>query len=145
MHPEDWHADEAWDENLDRDVAHLKMKQDAGAHYVVDQMIFDAGLHFRFVKEAREDGVTIPIIPGILAFEKYTQAARFVGPDLHILMPRALQSALQGASEEDQTRIALDHMAEQVRKLLKGGVPGIHFYCMNRAGPTIELLRRAAL
>jgi 5,10-methylenetetrahydrofolate reductase len=34
------------------------------------------------------------------------------------------------------------HQAEQVRKLIAGGVPGIHFYCMNRSGPTIDLLRR---
>ncbi len=57
-------------------------------------------------------------------------------------MPVELRAALENVSEEDQRQIAEDHMADVVQKLLDGGVPGIHFYCMNRSKPTIRLLEQ---
>lgn len=142
-HPEDLRPGEPAEATLARNIEHLKLKIDAGADYVVEQMTFDADLHFRYAKAARDAGITVPIIPGILAFERYDQAARFVGAEHNIAMPRHLREALQSAPADEQRATAMAHMAEQVRKLLDGGVPGIHFYCMNRSGPTIELLRRA--
>jgi methylenetetrahydrofolate reductase (NADPH) len=141
-HPEDLRPGEAAEATLARNIAHLKLKIDAGAQYVVEQMIFDAGLHFRYVEAARSAGITVPIIPSILAFERYAQAARFVGTEHNVGMPRRLQEALQNAPESEQREIAMAHQAAQIRKLLEGGVPGVHLYCMNRSGPTIELLRR---
>jgi methylenetetrahydrofolate reductase (NADPH) len=141
-HPEDLRPAEPPEAAFARNIAHLKLKIEAGAQYVVEQMIFDADLHFRYVKAARDAGIAVPIIPSILAFERYAQAARFVGAEHNITMPRRLREALQKAPEEEQKAIAMAHMAGEVRKLLDGGVPGIHFYCMNRSGPTIELLRR---
>ncbi len=57
----------------------------------------------------------------------------------------SFRTALENVSEEDQKQIAEDHMADVVQKLLDGGVPGIHFYCMNRSKPTIRLLERVQL
>jgi hypothetical protein len=57
-------------------------------------------------------------------------------------MPRHLQAALQNAPKNEQRGIAMAHQAGQARKGIDGGVPGIHLYCMNRSGPTVELLRR---
>jgi 5,10-methylenetetrahydrofolate reductase len=65
-----------------------------------------------------------------------------VGEEHNITMPKDFADELQRAPEEKQAEIAAAHMAEQVQKLLDGGVAGIHFYCMNRSGPAIELLRR---
>jgi len=141
-HPEDWRPEQPLEANLKRNIEHLRRKIDAGAQYVVEQMTFDADLHFRFVRAARAAGIEIPIIPGILAFERYPQATRFVGQEHNISMPQHLADALQRASEDKQAEIATAHMAQQVQKLLDGGVPGIHFYCMNRSGPTIDLLKR---
>jgi methylenetetrahydrofolate reductase (NADPH) len=141
-HPEDLRPGEPPEATRARNIGHLKLKIDAGAHYVIEQMTFDAGLHFRYIKEARAAGITVPIIPSILAFERYSQAARFVGTEHNITMPRRLQGALQNAPQDEQREIALAHQAEQISKLMDGGVPGIHLYCMNRSGPTIELLRR---
>jgi methylenetetrahydrofolate reductase (NADPH) len=142
MHPDAYRADETWDQNMRRNIEHLKLKVDAGAHYVVEQMIFDADLHFRFAEAARAAGITVPIIPGILPFDRYSQASRFLGDTLRISMPAEISTALEPAPEEDQAGIAADYMAAQVQKLLDGGAPGIHFYCMNRSGPTLELIRR---
>ncbi len=57
-------------------------------------------------------------------------------------MPKKLRSALENSPEEDQERIAEDYMADLVQRLVAGGVPGIHFYCMNRSAATICLLER---
>jgi methylenetetrahydrofolate reductase (NADPH) len=105
-------------------------------------MTFDAALHIRYAQAARAAGITVPIIPGILAFDRYTQAARFIGTEHNISMPRDFGAALQRAAEADQAQLAAEHMAAQVQRLLDYGVPGIHFYCMNRSAPTIELLKR---
>jgi len=141
-HPDDLRPGQPPEANLKRNIEHLRLKIDAGAQYVVEQMTFDADQHFRFERAAREAGIEVPIIPGILAFERYAQAARFLGDEHNISMPQDFLDALQRAAEDKQPEIATAHMAEQVQKLLDGGVPGIHFYCMNRSGPTIELLRR---
>jgi methylenetetrahydrofolate reductase (NADPH) len=100
-HPEDLRPGEPAEAALARNIAHLKLKVDAGAQYVVEQMIFDADLHFRYAKAARDAGITVPIIPSILAFERYAQAARLVGEEHNITMPRCLREALQNAPAEE--------------------------------------------
>lgn len=145
VHPKDWDPALDFDTNLERHVRFLKKKVDAGAHYIVEQMIFSADLHFRYERAVRKAGITIPIIPGILPFDRFPQASRFLGDDLRIFMPEDIRSQLEKASEEEQEQLAAEYMAAQVQKLLDGGVPGIHFYCMNRSGPTIALLKRLKL
>ncbi len=58
-------------------------------------------------------------------------------------MPTKLRAALENATEEDQKRLDEDYMTDLVQKIFDGGVPGIHFYCMNKSAPTIRLLQRA--
>jgi methylenetetrahydrofolate reductase (NADPH) len=145
IHPDDWRADESLASNMQRNVDHLKIKVDGGAHYIVEQMIFDADFHFRYEEACRAAGITLPIVPGILPFDRVAQASRFCSDDLRISMPPAIRSKLQAASEEDQEKIGAEYMAAQVQRLLDAGVPGIHFYCMNRSGPTIALLDRLRL
>jgi methylenetetrahydrofolate reductase (NADPH) len=143
IHPEDFHEDCDFDTNMKRYLGHLKIKLAAGSHYAIEQMIFDADIHFRFARAAREAGIQTPIIPGILPFERYGEVARFIGSRLRVSMPAELQDALQKAPERQHREIAEEHMSGVVRKLLEGGVPGIHFYCMNKSAPTIRLLHRA--
>ena len=128
---------------MQRNVEHLKIKVNAGAQYVIEQMIFDADLHFEFVRAAREAGINVPIIPGILPFERFDQVENFIGGEFRISLPTKFYSDLQNTPEEDQKQLIEDHMAGVVKKLLDSHVPGIHFYCMNKSAPTIRLLDRA--
>lgn len=143
VHPDDYRTEENPELNMQRNIQHLKMKVDAGAQHVVGQMMFDADLHFRFVRAAQEAEIDVPIIPGVLPFERYAQVARFIGDEYRVSMPTKLRAALEHATEEDQKRLAEDYMTDLVQKLFDGGVPGIHFYCMNKSAPTIRLLQRA--
>ncbi|MFQ5994925.1 MAG: methylenetetrahydrofolate reductase [Acidiferrobacterales bacterium] len=143
VHPDDYRENQDFELNMQRNIEHLKIKVDSGAQYIVEQMSFDADLHFRFAELARDAGIDVPIIPGLLPFERYAQVARFVGEEYRVSMPAKLEADLQNAPEEDQKQIAEDHMAGVLKKLLDSGVPGIHFYCMNKSAPTIRLLQRA--
>ncbi|MFQ5935702.1 MAG: methylenetetrahydrofolate reductase [Acidiferrobacterales bacterium] len=142
VHPADYRVNENLEINRKRNIEHLKIKVEAGAQYIVEQMSFDADLHFSFAQAAKEAGIDVPIIPGILPFERYAQVERFVGEEYRITMPATLEAALQNTPEEEHKQIAEDHMADVLQKLLDGGVPGIHFYCMNRSQPVIRLLQR---
>lgn len=145
VHPDDYDDAAGFDASMARHLEHTKVKIDNGAHYAVDQMIFDAELHFRFVEAVREAGIEVPIVPAILPFDRWRQASRFVGEELRISMPDEVREALENADEEQQAEIAEEHLAGVVRRLLDGGVPGIHFYCMNRSRPTLRLLERAGV
>jgi len=143
VHPEDFRETGDFERGMQRYLGFLKKKVDEGVDYVVEQMIFDADMHFRFEKAARQAGIEVPIIPGILPFERLSQVDRFLGDQLRISMPRGIRERLENASADEQKELAQSYMAEQVRKLLDAGVAGIHFYCMNRSAPTIRLLDRA--
>ncbi len=143
VHPEDFTATQDFDAGMDRYLGFLKKKVETGANYIIEQMIFDADLHFSFVAKARAVGIQVPIIPGIMPFERLDQVEKFLGNDLRISMPAELSGTLRGLPAEDQAEIATEYMGVQVRTLLEAGVPGIHFYCMNRSGPTIRVLARA--
>lgn len=143
VHPDDWRAGDSADINLGRAVRQVKWKADAGAQYVVGQMVFDAGLHFAFVDRARAAGITLPMIPGVLAFDRWSEIARFVGDKFRISMPRTLRAALETGTDDQRQAAAERHMAQLVRSLLDGGAPGIHFYCMNKSAPTLRILQQA--
>lgn len=101
-HPNDFREGESFDQSRKRNIEHMKYKVDMGAHYIIEQMIFDADLHFRYVDECEKAGINIPIIPGITPFERYAQVSRFLGDELKISMPEKIRSKLEAASEEDQ-------------------------------------------
>ena len=144
VHPDEFRDEDGFDRCLARYIEKLKIKLACGAQYVVCQMVFDAGFFLRFREAAQKAGITAPIVAGVMPFEQWEQIGRFVGDELRISFPAPVQKALQQASKEDQPRIADDHMASLVEELLEAKVAGIHFYCMNRSGPTSRVLRRVA-
>lgn len=142
VHPEEFRADDGFDRCLARYIEKLKIKIASGARYVVCQMVFDADLFLRFRDAARNAGITVPIVAGVMPFEHWDQVSRFVGDALRISFPAQVQHALMAAPKDDQPRLADAHMGALVERLAGAGVAGIHFYCMNRSGPTARLLRR---
>lgn len=144
VHPDDYDEALGFEASMERYLGHLKAKVDAGADYVVGQMVFDAALHLDFVEAARRAGIEVPIIAGVLPFDRWRQVERFIGPELRISMPEEVADKLRvAACEQDEAQIAEEHLAGVVRSLLDAGVPGIHFYCMNRARPTLRTLELA--
>lgn len=130
-------------ENADLDLKHFCTKVRAGASGAITQYFYNADAYFDFVERAQALGLEIPIVPGIMPITNYSQLARFstaCGAEL----PRWLRKRLEvfGDDLDGLRAFGLDVVTRLCERLLAGGAPGLHFYSMNQAGPTSELLRR---
>lgn len=125
------------------DLLNFKHKIDAGANSAITQYFYNPDAYFRFVEDIRRLGVTAPIVPGIMPISNYSQLKRFsdmCGAEL----PRWIGKRLQ-ALGDDVTAIrefGAEVVAELCRKLIAGGAPGVHFYTLNLAKPTLAILDR---
>jgi methylenetetrahydrofolate reductase (NADH) len=119
--------------SLASDLKRLKEKVDAGANYVVTQMFFDNQKYFDFVKAARKEGITVPIIPGIkpIAVSKHLQ----VLPQVFKLdLPQDLIDAVSNCKDTKAVRqVGIDWATQQTKELLEANVPVIHFYSMGKS------------
>jgi methylenetetrahydrofolate reductase (NADPH) len=133
-------------ESREDDLRHLKAKVDAGASVVITQLFFDNADYFRFVDDARAIGIEVPIVPGILPIRSGGQIRRFAKMCGSAIPPR-LDALLNTAGGDDEAvrRLGVDYATEQCEGLLKFGVPGFHFYSLNRADAVLEIYRRLGL
>lgn len=114
--------------NLQLDLHYAKMKVDAGAQYLVTQMFFDNDRYFEFVKQCRDAGINVPIIPGIKPITKAHQMT-LLPKTFHIDIPTDLsKELLLCSSDADAAACGVEWCIGQCRELLERGVPGIHFY-----------------
>lgn len=126
------------------EMDHLKAKVDAGADYICTQLFFD-NRHFHDFRERCElAGIRVPILAGILPVTSVKGLRRMAELAEGASIPARLLKALQRveANEKAVAEIGLHHAAEQCSELLHTGVAGIHFYTLNQAGPTLEILKR---
>jgi methylenetetrahydrofolate reductase (NADPH) len=135
MHPQ---ADDAL-----ADLRHFKAKMDAGADSAITQYFFNADAYFRFVDDARKMGVEAPIIPGIMPISNFTQLKRFseaCGAEI----PRWISKRMAAYGDDaDSVRdFAADVVADLCNRLLAGGARELHFYTLNLANPTLNVLQR---
>lgn len=126
---------------FDADLNHLKQKVDAGVDVLVTQLFFDNRDYFRFVQSARDAGISIPILAGIMPITNYSQVKRFTAM-CGATIPPELRKALDATDgEPDQvSALGVAHATEQCRGLIAGGAPGIHFYTLNRSNATRKVL-----
>ena len=126
--------------NLRLDVRRVKEKVEAGAHYVVTQMFFDNRHYFQFVDLCREQGIDVPIIPGlkILTSEKQLSS---IPRKFYVEIPATLADEVL-ANPEHVTDIGVDWALKQSQELLERGVPSLHFYVMQSATAIKKLMTR---
>ena len=128
------------------DLLNFRRKVEAGADSAITQYFYNPDAYFRFVEDCQKLGVEIPIVPGIMPITSYTQLARFsdaCGAEI----PRWIRKRLEGFGDD---REAIATFGEEVvtrlcRQLLEGGAPGLHFYTMNRAEPTLNIWKNLGL
>ena len=119
--------------SLKNDLKRLKQKVDSGAEYVVTQMFFDNEKFFEFVKQARQEGINVPIIPGIkpIAVSRHLQLLPQV---FKIDLPEALIEAVEGCKNNKEVRqVGIDWCIEQSKELMDYGVPVLHYYSMGKS------------
>src|SRR5690349_7169795 len=115
--------------DLKTDLANLKRKVDAGADCVITQLFYDNRHYFAFVKAARDLGITIPIIPGLLPILSAKQVLRITSM-CGSCLPPDLQKDLEAAGDDPvkSEDIGVKRCIAQATDLIESGAPGIHFY-----------------
>jgi len=130
-----------------RDWEHLKEKIDAGAHFVITQLFFDNADYYEFRDHmARRHDVRIPLVPGIVPILSGTQIKRFTAL-CGARIPKGLAAKLDQLGNDDEAvaRLGVEYATAQCRDLLGQGAPGIHFYTLNRARSTVQILQNLGL
>lgn len=124
--------------NLKTDIRYLKEKVDAGADYIVTQMFFDNSSFMDYVRQCREAGITVPIIPGIKPIETVRQLSS-LPKHFHVTIPDELVDEIHAAPQHVR-EIGRRWARRQVEGLINSGVPCIHFYVMNDAATVVALI-----
>lgn len=126
--------------SLKLDIQNLKKKVEAGADYIVTQMFFDNQKYFDFVKQCREAGITIPIVPGLKVLRSVPQL-KSIPKNFYIDFPDALVDEAT-ASPQHVVEIGKRWAHQQVQELLDFGVPAIHFYVLNDVKSVVEVVKK---
>jgi methylenetetrahydrofolate reductase (NADPH) len=125
----------------EEDLRWTTHKVESGVSFLITQLFFDNEDYFRFVERARAAGIDVPIVPGIMPITSVSQIERFTkmcGAGI----PDELHERLRRYAEDPPTvtAIGIEHAIRQCRRLLDGGVPGIHFYTLNKSHVTRSIL-----
>jgi methylenetetrahydrofolate reductase (NADPH) len=138
VHPQARNAQEA--------LKHFQIKVNAGADSAITQYFYNADAYFSFVEECEAVGIDIPIVPGIMPINNFSQLCRFsdaCGAEI----PRWIRAKMQGYGDDSASikAFGLDVVTGLCDRLLSAGAPGLHFYTMNSAGLVSTVWQRLGL
>lgn len=118
--------------NLSTDMAYLKAKVEAGAEYIMTQMFFDNQKYCDFVKLCRENGITVPIIPGLKPITNKKQL-NILPKIFHVDIPTDLSNAIMKAKTDEEVEIiGTEWLIQQSKELKQFGVPVLHYYTLGK-------------
>ncbi len=123
------------------DLLNLRRKVDAGAEIIITQLFYDNDDFFRFCERCDNQGIKVPIIPGILpalSLQQVRKITRLCGSKL----PKSFERRLLEKPEDSdwQMQVGIEHAARQVDELMSHGVVGLHFYVLNKSDSTSAIL-----
>ncbi|MNZ35808.1 5,10-methylenetetrahydrofolate reductase [compost metagenome] len=126
--------------NFEDDLANFVRKAKAGADSAITQYFFNADSYFHFVERVEKLGVDIPVVPGIMPITNYTKLARFsdaCGAEI----PRWIRKQLEAYGDDVGSIQSFGEqvITEMCERLLAGGAPGLHFYTLNQAEPSLAI------
>lgn len=128
--------------NMDMDIAWLKHKVDNGAQYVVTQMFFDNEKYYSFVRQCRQAGITVPIIPGIKPIVTRSQLT-ILPKVFHVDLPSDLARELIAATDDNAAKeIGVQWCRHQMDDLYAHGVKSIHIYSLNATASVEKILKQ---
>lgn len=128
-------------ESPEADLENLERKVELGGDLVITQLFYDNADFFRFQELSKVRGIQVPIVPGILPVTNLAQIQRISGL-CGATLPPAFEAALKQCEddEEKQFEVGVRFAIEQVTELIDHGVPGIHFYVLNKSNATARIL-----
>lgn len=120
--------------DMEADLGHLKRKVAAGADAVFTQLFYDNDSFLRFRDACQRCGIEVPIVPGIMPITEFARIKRITAM-CGASIPEQLASQLEAAQDDKQAQfeIGVEFAIRQCQDLLDRGVPGIHFYVLNRS------------
>jgi len=124
------------------DIEKFVQKVNAGANSAITQYFFNSDAYFQFIEDVASYDVSIPIVPGIMPIVSSTQLIRFsdaCGAEI----PRWLRKRLESFGDDTASIKAygLEVVTDLCHQLIAGGAPGLHFYTLNMAEPTLSIVR----
>ncbi len=127
------------------DLQNFIRKIKAGANSAITQYFYNADAYFRFADEVKKAGVDVPVVAGIMPITNYTQLMRFsdmCGAEI----PRWIRLKLASFGDDSASirAFGLDVVTQMCDRLIAGGAPGLHFYTLNQAAPTIAIWQGVA-
>jgi methylenetetrahydrofolate reductase (NADPH) len=128
--------------NMADDLEHLRHKVACGADFVITQLFFDNDVYFDFVDRAREAGIGVLIIPGILPVQNLAALKRmltFCGASVPAGYMRDLEHVHEVYGESGVRGLGLGYAKGQIRNLLDRGAPGVHLYTLNKADTCLDI------
>lgn len=128
------------------DLENLKRKCDAGGEVVITQLFYDNDDFLSFRDRCERVGIDVPIVPGIMPVTNYAQIRRIASlckAKLPVSFTRSFERA--GDDTNAQFEAGVEFATEQVKRLVDAGVPGIHFYVLNRSPATVRVLEQAGI
>ncbi len=129
------------------DWQHLKEKVDAGADFVLTQLFFDNADFFEFRDHvAGKLGVRVPLVPGVIPILSATGIRKFTQL-CGARIPAALGAKLEEIGDDDAAaaEFGIEYATKQCAELLRAGVPGLHFYTLNKSHSTVQVLKNLGL
>ena len=123
------------------DLLNLKRKVEAGADVVVTQLFYDNDDFFSFRERYEALGINAPLVPGILPVTNFAQIKRITSLCGAKLPDSFVQRLSENDSEDWQFKTGVEFAIEQVRSLIDSGIPGVHFYVLNKSQATHEVLQ----
>lgn len=127
--------------NYETDLRYFINKMEAGADKAITQYFYDADAYFHFVDKVRAQGIDAPIIPGIMPIIDADKLRRF-SAGCGASIPRWIDKQLDAYAQDVDSMTAfgeevVTHLCE---RLIEGGAPGLHFYTLNQAAPTLAVM-----
>ncbi len=132
--------------SLEQDARVLALKQQAGAEFAITQLFFRVEDYERLVDMSVAAGCTMPIVPGIMPVTNVAQIERFAALSGAAFPAELAERFARVADDPDAVvRMGIEVAAEMCQRLLELGVPGLHFYTLNRSHSTIEVYQALGL
>lgn len=128
--------------SLEVDLENLRRKVDCGADVVLTQLFYGNEDFFRFRDLCEKAGIRVPIVPGLLPVTNFAQIQRITslcGAKLPAKFVADLEE--QGDDMEGQFEVGVEFATKQTEALLQAGVPGLHYYVLNKSKATARVLR----
>jgi methylenetetrahydrofolate reductase (NADPH) len=130
--------------NMELDIRYLKEKVDAGADYIVTQMLFNNKVYFDFVDKCREAGIKTPIIPGLKIITSKRQM-QSIPRNFNIDLPAEFTNEIMEAKSENILEVGVNWSLKQVTELFDKKAPAIHFYIMQDSKPINMLMHKLGM